>query len=248
MEKEVKKEEQNQPIFAKGMCFSKIFWIFMIGSFIGCVYEVILSRFQFGQFESRAGLVYGPFNPVYGVGLVVIVLFLYRIQNPFLQFVTGSFVGGLTEYIIWFLQRVIFQSESWNYQTPFILNGRPFLDFLFWGGTSFFHSLFWGLAAFIVMRLFYPKMCQLIEQMPYKFGKIFTNITVIFIVIDILLTGLAVIRQNERTYCSDINNVCEVKDGIGGIMDDFLDTLFPDDYMNFVFPNMNRDIKNASKI
>lgn len=236
-------QENNKKIFAKGMCFSKIFWIFMIGSFIGCIYEVILSRFQFGRFESRAGVVIGPFNPVYGIGLVVIVLFLYRIKNPFLQFLTGTVVGGLTEYVIWFFQKVLFHSESWNYKTPFYYNGKPILSFLFWGGTSFFHSLFWGLASFLVMHLVYNRMSNIIEKIPYKVGKVLTIVTTIFMAINIALTALAVNRQNERIYCQDVNNTCEVKSGLPLWIDNFLDTVFNDDYMNFVFPNMDRNLK-----
>lgn len=45
-----------------------IFWIFIIGSIIGYIYEMIVALFQKGHFESRQGLIYGPFTPVYGIG------------------------------------------------------------------------------------------------------------------------------------------------------------------------------------
>lgn len=45
-----------------------IFWIFIIGSIIGYIYEMIVVLLQKGYFESRQGLVYGPFTPVYGIG------------------------------------------------------------------------------------------------------------------------------------------------------------------------------------
>lgn len=44
-----------------------IFWIFIIGSILGYIYEMIVVLFQKGYFESRQGLIYGPFTPVYGV-------------------------------------------------------------------------------------------------------------------------------------------------------------------------------------
>ncbi len=245
----MKEEEKTENrIFAKGMCFSKIFWIFMIGSFFGCIYEVILSRFQTGHFESRAGVVFGPFNPVYGLGLVIIVLFLYRLQNPFLQIFVGTVVGGLTEYIIWFLQRVLFLSESWNYKTPFVHDGRPILSFLFWGGTSFFHALFWGLAGFIVIRFFYPKIDSAIEQIPYKAGKILTIIFTVFMIVNILLTAVAIVRQNERHYCSIETNTCVEKSDFEKSIDSIIDGVFSDEYLSFVFPNMDQDPKNEKKI
>ena len=45
--------------------FSKIFIIFMIGSIIGYIVEMIVALVQNGHFESRQGLIYGPFKPVY---------------------------------------------------------------------------------------------------------------------------------------------------------------------------------------
>ena len=44
---------------------NKIFWIFLIGSVIGYIVEMIVALVQNGHFESRQGLVIGPFTQVY---------------------------------------------------------------------------------------------------------------------------------------------------------------------------------------
>ena len=51
--------------------FSKIFIIFMIGSIIGYIVEMIVAFVQNGHFESRQGLIYGPFTPAYGIGIII---------------------------------------------------------------------------------------------------------------------------------------------------------------------------------
>lgn len=48
-----------------------IFWVFIIGSILGYIFEMIVVLFQKGYFESRQGLIYGPFTPVYGIGGIV---------------------------------------------------------------------------------------------------------------------------------------------------------------------------------
>ena len=53
----------------------KIFWIFVIGCIIGYITEMIVVFVQKGFFESRQGLIYGPFTPVYGIGAVMYYLF-----------------------------------------------------------------------------------------------------------------------------------------------------------------------------
>ena len=39
-----------------------LFWIFIIGSIAGFIFEMIVVFFQKGHFELRQGLIYGPFN------------------------------------------------------------------------------------------------------------------------------------------------------------------------------------------
>lgn len=65
-------ENRNKLIWQE---FCKIFWLFMIGSFIGFIYETIVVFFQTGGFELRQGIIYGPLIPVYGIGAVVYYLF-----------------------------------------------------------------------------------------------------------------------------------------------------------------------------
>ena len=48
-----------------------IFWLFILGSILGYIFEMIVVLFQKGYFESRQGLIYGPFTPVYGMGILL---------------------------------------------------------------------------------------------------------------------------------------------------------------------------------
>ena len=59
-----KKDEK----FAEGFCFYKLLLVYLIGCMIGTYYEEILTFFRSGQWLSRQGIIYGPFNPVYGAG------------------------------------------------------------------------------------------------------------------------------------------------------------------------------------
>ena len=58
-----------------------IFWIFIIGSVIGYIYEMIVVLIQKGYFESRQGLIYGPFTPVYGIGAIIYYLILKKVKT-----------------------------------------------------------------------------------------------------------------------------------------------------------------------
>ncbi len=56
-----------------------VFWLFIIGSILGYIFEMIVVLFQKGYFESRQGLIYGPFTPVYGIGAIIYYLILRKI-------------------------------------------------------------------------------------------------------------------------------------------------------------------------
>ena len=83
MEKVIQTENEK-PVFAKGWCFAKIFFMFFIGCIIGTYYEEILNLIRTGVWESRQGIIYGPFNPIYGFGFAGFTLLLGKnnTQDP----------------------------------------------------------------------------------------------------------------------------------------------------------------------
>ena len=87
-----------------------IFWIFFIGSIIGFVCETIFATIKQGFFETRQGLVYGPFVPVYGIGAVIYYLLLSKINtdNKIKVFFITAILGGIVEYICSYVQEKVF--------------------------------------------------------------------------------------------------------------------------------------------
>ena len=59
----------------------KIFWVFIIGSLIGYVVEMIVGLVQNGHFVSRQGLVFGPFAQVYGIGILAYYFVVPKIKE-----------------------------------------------------------------------------------------------------------------------------------------------------------------------
>lgn len=73
--------EKQEAHFAQGITFYKLFWVFFIGCFAGVVLETLYCLIQRGHYESRVGLIYGPFNLVYGIGALCLTGALYRFRN-----------------------------------------------------------------------------------------------------------------------------------------------------------------------
>ena len=66
----------EEKVFAKGYCFTKLFIFFVLGCLIGTYYEEVLWFIKYGEITTRQGLIYGPFSPIYGVGVLAFVLLL----------------------------------------------------------------------------------------------------------------------------------------------------------------------------
>lgn len=209
---------KQKEVFAKGICFEKIFWIFIIGCVFGCMVEVLNHFIHYGNFVSRSGLIYGPLNPVYGFGLVIFVLFLSKIKNPILIFIGGMLLGGGFEYVCSFVQEKVFGTISWDYSHQlFNIGGR----------TSLKYMLIWGVLALIFMKFVYPILSNLIEKIPVKIGRILTVILVVFVIFDAVISIIACLRQSERAMGEEASNRVEV----------FLDKHYPDERLNKIFEN-----------
>lgn len=212
---------EEKKVFAKGICFQKIFLLFMIGCVFGCIFEMVNHFINYGDWVSRKGVIYGPLNPVYGLGLVAFVLFLNKIKNPFLLFFGGMLLGGGCEYVCSLVQEKIFGTLSWDYSHQ-ILNIA--------GRTSIKYMIIWGILAILVMKFIYPFLSNLIEKIPIRVGNVLTIILIIFMVFNIVISVTACLRQSERAKGMSPSNKIEV----------FLDKHYPDKKLDRIFQNAKR--------
>ena len=188
----MKKEEK----FAEGICYSKLFWLFLLGSIFGAYYEQILNLFIHYHYhhefvwQLRRGVIYGPISPIYGAGAVLFTLFLMRKEKTNLKiFLQGAFIGGGFEYLVSFLQETFLGTISWDYSQDFLnINGR----------TTIPYMIVWGLLALLFAKVIYPSLSQILESFPKKFGKYFTLILTILLLFDFGVSWGALFRQYFR--------------------------------------------------
>lgn len=213
--------EGNPYSFAHGLNRYKQFWIFLSGCMIGYIVESLWCYVRLGHLESRQGLLYGPFTPVYGLGALLFTVALYRIRhrNSMIIFFCSMFLGGALEYVCSFLQEKLFGTISWEYSDSALnLHGR----------TNLTYSVFWGILGLIFIKHTLPSLTRWIEQIPSRAGVVLTRVLLIFMVVNIALSGMAVKRQSMR------------QDGIpaSGPVTQWLDQQYTDDYLRKVYPNM----------
>ena len=197
-----------------------VFWLFIIGSILGYIFEMIVVLFQKGYFESRQGLIYGPFTPVYGIGAIIYYLILNSIKqdNKIKIFFITAILGGITEYTCSLVQEKVFGTISWDYSyLIFDINGR----------TSLLHCSYWGIAGILYVTYIEPFLEKLKYKIDKKSLKIVSIIFAVFMLFDISISCIAANRQTERR-----NNISPESK-----LDLFLDKYYPDEYMDKIFAN-----------
>lgn len=197
-----------------------IFWLFVLGSILGYIFEMIVVLFQKGYFETRQGLIYGPFIPVYGIGIVIYYLILsnIKIHKKTQIFFITMILGGIVEYICSYVQEKVFGTISWDYSgLMFNINGR----------TSLLHCMYWGIAGVLYVTYIEPKIDYLKQFICKNNRRFITVVVSIFMILDISLSFVAANRQTERR-----ENVLP-----NGKLDVLLDTYYPDEYMDRVYCN-----------
>lgn len=216
---------QPKQVFAKGWCFAKIFFMFMIGCVIGTYYEEILNFVRTGVWESRQGIIYGPFNPIYGFGFAGFALLLGKHNDTrplWKTYLYSCLIGGVAEYSLSYIGEVLFEANAWDYSNmPLNIGGRTTIPFM----------LFWGLGGLIFMRFVYPLLSKLIEMIPYKVGKVALPILVIFMALNMFVSYSALFRQAQRL---------DGKEPIT-FLGELYDKYYTDEFLAEIYANLNHD-------
>lgn len=138
-----------------------IFWFFILYAFLGWCAEVAFVAVNTGELVNR-GFLNGPVCPIYGAGMVLVLLFTAPLaHNLFLLFLGGMAVASALELVTGWALKKLFHTSWWDYSDkPFNLGGYICLSF----------SILWGLGVVAVVRLVHPMIAQLVAAIPHRLG------------------------------------------------------------------------------
>lgn len=214
-------ETEENYTFAKGICFDKLIWVFLVSALLGDFIETIYCRAVGGVWMSRSSVLYGPFSIVWGIGAVVLTIVLSKFaEKPdrYIFFV-GALIGGVYEYGCSLFTEIFLGTVFWDYSwMPFNIGGR----------TNLLYMGFWGILSVVWIKLIYPKMSSGIEKLPALQGKVITWILIVFMICNALISAMAMIRYTQRQEGIAAANVIET----------FLDVNYEDALIEKVWPNM----------
>ncbi len=171
------------------MSFYNILYYFIIYSFFGWSLEVAFQAVVRGEFINR-GFLNGPYCPIYGFGIIIVVGALEPIdQNLIVLYIGSVILTSLLEFFTGFILEKIFNMQWWDYsQEKFNLHGYICLKF----------SLLWGVACLIVVRLIHPLITVFVSQIPHTLGIVMISVIMTAFASDMVFTVLAIIHFKKK--------------------------------------------------
>ena len=203
--------------------FFNLFWVFVICCFLGLVIETV---YHFvivvpGEVQDRAGLLFGPFSPIYGFGAVLMTAALNRFYkaNPVVIFAVSAVIGGLFEAATSLFMEFGFGAVAWDYSGSTIFGAFPDpIAAVFGGRTSTLFMCMWGALGFVWIKLCLPWMLRLINLIPWRVRYSFTTLCAVLMLVNGVMTlealdcwferlsGIPQTTPVERFYAENYDN------------------------------------------
>ena len=218
----------------KKITLKQIIWYSIIFSIFGLIIETLFCYLTTGVLESRKGLIWGPFCPVYGVGATILIILLDKYKNNSIKlFLIGSIAGNIIEYGLSYLLEAMYGTRFWDYS---------YLDWNLNGRICIKYSIFWGILAILLIKLIKPHIDKIINKIPDS--KILNIIMIILIIIDCGATMWAINTYQNRVVQNYFNVEVKKQNNIKQFIED---KLFSNEIMKKTFPNLRYIDENGTQ-
>ncbi len=161
------------------------FILFIIYSFIGWIVDIVDVYYNYKKVVNR-GFLIGPYCPIYGVGVLLIIFLLHNYtDNVLVLFILASSICMVLEYLTSYIMEKMFNARWWDYSDKkFNINGRICLE----------TTIPFGLGAMLVMYIVNPFLTGILNKFSYM-AILVLGITLMIIFITDVIISFSVISR-----------------------------------------------------
>ena len=222
--------------------YFNLFWVFFVCSVLGLILEEVWHMVVVdpGVYQDRAGMLFGPFSPIYGFGAVLMTMALNRFykKNPLIIFLVSALIGGAFEVFVgWFMQ-TSFGVVSWSYSHIRLFGMPDPIAVLTGGRTCTPFACMWGLGGLIWIKVLLPRLLKLINMIPWTRRYSATVILTAVMLIDGVMTLQSLDYWYQRVN-GTVRNIPVAQ---------FYDKHFDNEYMENRFQSMTMSPKDATRV
>lgn len=182
----------------------RFFLYFIIYSFLGWLIEVGCKSIQYKRFVNR-GFLLGPICPIYGYGVLFIVLLIGDDTSDILSiFLKSILICSVLEYFTSYFMEKLFKVRWWDYSNnKFNINGRICLETM----------IPFGLLGTLVVYVIHPLIVRFVNL--FSSNMIITIAIVLFIIyiLDNILSFNVMnkIKKEIKKYSGDSTEIIKRK-------------------------------------
>ena len=179
-----------------GQLLFEILTYFIIYSFLGWVMESVF-RSIIEKKIINTGFLRGPFCPIYGIGAIIMLIFLERFQDrPILLFFIAITLLTAWEYIVGVILEKLFNTKYWDYSDHKIN---------FQGRICLTNSICWGFLGVGFVKYIHPFIQDLISKIDIQI--LYYSITIISIVMLVDLISTIVKVKNIKMTLEKVDKI-----------------------------------------
>ena len=178
-----------------------IFLLFIIYSFLGWIVEVIANLIENKKFINR-GFLIGPYCPIYGVGLLIIINFLKSyVDSYIIVFVMSMFICMTLEYLTSYVMEKLFNARWWDYSDKkFNINGRVCLE----------TTIPFGLGGMAIMYIVNPFLDKILNLFSNNVLIIISSILFLIFLTDLIISLIVILKVKDISFKKIKDNTEEI--------------------------------------
>lgn len=162
-----------------GYPITELFLYFVFYSFLGWLMETCYCSICQRRLVPR-GFLYGPICPIYGLGVLLMILFFTPLKSSLpLFYIVAVIVMSSWEYFVAWLLETTTHVKYWDYSNfRFNIKGRICL----------WVALVWGVLSYIVIFLIHPPVETFFDRIPPLLVYILCGVLLVVLIVDATLT------------------------------------------------------------
>ncbi len=183
----------------------EVLLFFAAYAIMGWISEVIFAALKTGRFVNR-GFLNGPLCPIYGFGVVAVVLILWPVRDNMILLFAGSFIlTTALEFVTGLILEKVFHDHWWDYsKEPFNIKGYVCLRF----------SIMWGIACVMVVKVLHPLVEAGADALPVWLRWLIICVFYVYLLADLAVT-VTDIRKFNRGMDKMAEQLHELSDFAG---------------------------------
>lgn len=202
----------------------QIVLLFFVGSVLGLFLEETWMFVTAGLTQSRVGLVWGPFSPLYGVGATLLTIITFYMRRKHAKawqvFLVAVVVGGSLEQFTGWSMSTFMHASSWDYSAvPGAITQWVAVPFL----------VFWGLLGLVWYLAIMPELLYIIGEPTTRRRVVIVSLLGAYLALDVFMTLSCFSRVTERHEGIPPQNGFQV----------WIDQNYTDEFMSDRFQNMS---------